>query len=138
MSQQVLITGGAGYLGSILTARLLAAGHRVTVLDNLMYGQQSLLHLCAEPGFEFVLGDARDASLVRTLAAQADVVVPLACVVGAPACDADPQLATQVNTEAIELLCGMLSPQQLLILPTTNSGYGTKTGETFCTEETPL
>jgi nucleoside-diphosphate-sugar epimerase len=134
----VLVTGGAGYLGSILCARLLETGHRVTVLDSLLYGQRSLLHLCADPRFDFVRGDARDEACLRDLLRQADVVIPLAAVVGAPACDRDPWLATSVNLDAVRLLDRLRSPRQLVVFPTTNSGYGTRSGAVHCTEDTPL
>jgi nucleoside-diphosphate-sugar epimerase len=134
----VLVTGGAGYLGSILCERLLAAGHRVTVLDSLLYGPGSLFHLCAQPRFAFVHGDARDEALLRTLLAGADVIIPLAAVVGAPACDRDPWLATSVNLDAIRLVNRLRSPRQLVVFPNTNSGYGTTSGETPCTEDSPL
>lgn len=138
MQTRVLVTGGAGYLGSVLCERLLDAGYRVTAVDNLIYQQRSLLHLCARPGFDFVFGDVRDEGLMRDLAAGADVIVPLAAVVGAPACDRDPQMARSVNLEAVRLLNRLRRPDQLVIFPTTNSGYGTKTGDVHCTEETPL
>lgn len=134
----VLVTGGAGYIGSVLTERLLAAGHRVTVVDNLMYGQRSLLHVCAHPRFEFVLGDARDEGLMAGLVKEADVLVPLAAIVGAPACDRDPDLARGVNLEAVRLVDRLRSPRQLVVFPNTNSGYGTRSGATHCTEDTPL
>ncbi len=138
MTTSILVTGGAGYLGSILCEHLLAAGYHVTVLDKLMYGQHSLFHLCANPNFEFVFGDAREAALLQRLVKDADVIIPLAAIVGAPACDRDPWLAQSVNLEAVQLLNRLRSPQQLIIYPNTNSGYGTKSGEAFCTEETPL
>ncbi len=94
---RVLVTGGAGYVGSVLCEHLLDAGCRVTVVDNLMYGQVSLSHLCADSRFEFVFGDARDESLVRRLVKDADVLIPLAAVVGAPACDRDPFTARSVK-----------------------------------------
>ena len=138
MAKNILVTGGAGYLGSVMTEHFLAAGYRVTVLDNLMYGQQTLLHFCANPSFEFVCGDARDRQLMASMVAQHDVVVPLAAIVGAPACDRDPLLATSLNFKAVEMLTGLLGAEQLLLIPTTNSGYGTQSGEVYCTEETPL
>ena len=138
MSLNVLVTGGAGYLGSVLCERLLAAGYRVTTVDDMMYQQRSLLHLCANPHFDFVLGDVRDKELMRRLVKEADVLIPLAAVVGAPACDRDPLLARSVNLEAVRLLNGLRSPQQMVIYPTTNSGYGTQSGDRFCTEDTPL
>ncbi len=138
MDTRVLVTGGAGYLGSVLVEHLLQAGYRVTVLDNLMYGQTSLFHLCANPRFEFAMGDVRDEPLMRRLISGADILTPLAAIVGAPACDRDPWLARAVNLEAIRLLNRLRSPSQLVICPTTNSGYGTRSGATYCTEETPL
>lgn len=135
---KILITGGAGYLGSILCEHMLDAGFSVTVLDSLIYGEQNLNHLCADPGFEFVRGDARDESILRPLVKNADVIIPLAAIVGAPACDLDPYMATSVNRDAIALLCKMRSKEQLLVYPTTNSGYGAKTGDVFCTEESSL
>ena len=135
---KILVTGGAGYLGSVLCERLLRAGYQVTVVDNLMYRQQSLFHLCADPRFEFVFGDARDEELMVRLIRQADVLIPLAAVVGAPACDRDPWLAKSVNLEAVKMLNRLRSSDQLVITPTTNSGYGTQSGDVYCTEETPL
>jgi nucleoside-diphosphate-sugar epimerase len=138
MSTRILVTGGAGYLGSVLCEHLLNAGYHVTVIDGLAYQQNSLFHLCANPHFEFFHGDARDEALVRRLAKSADVLIPLAAIVGAPACDRDPLLARTVNLEAIRLLNRLRDAGQLIVYPTTNSGYGTKTGDVFCTEETPL
>jgi nucleoside-diphosphate-sugar epimerase len=138
MNLHVLVTGGAGYLGSVLCERLLDAGYRVTAVDNLMYQQRSLLHLCANPHFDFVLGDVRDKELMRRLAKEADVLIPLAAIVGAPGCDRDPLLARSVNLEAVRLLNSLRSAQQPVIYPTTNSGYGTQSGDLFCTEDTPL
>jgi len=138
MSLHVLVTGGAGYLGSVLCEHLLASGYRVTTVDDMMYQQRSLLHLCANPHFDFVSGDARDKELMRRVVKEADVVIPLAAVVGAPACDRDPLLAQSVNLEAVRLLNSLRSTQQIVIYPTTNSGYGTKSGDLFCTEDTPL
>ncbi len=138
MAAKVLVTGGAGYLGSIICEHLLARGYRVTVIDNLLYNQQTLFHLCTHRGFEFVLGDVRDECLIAPLVDDADVLVPLAAIVGAPACDRDPCLARSVNLEAIQMLNRLRSSQQLVVFPTTNSGYGTKTEKVYCTEDTPL
>ena len=136
---KIVVTGGAGYLGSVLVPRLLRAGHQVTVLDNMMHGQSGLMHVCAEPGFEFVSGDVRDEPLLQRLIRDADAIVPrAAAVVGAPACARDPWLASSVNLDAIRLLLRLRSPSQLVVYPTTNSGYGTKSGDQICTEETPL
>lgn len=139
MSQkQILVTGGAGYLGSILSEHLLDKGYRVKVLDNLLYGEQNLFHLCSDCNFDFVYGDARNEQLVSSLLSEADVIIPLAAIVGAPACDRDPLMATSVNLEAVRMINRLRSRSQLLIYPTTNSGYGTKSGDMYCTEETPL
>ena len=135
---RILVTGGAGYLGSILSEHLLDAGHHVTIVDTSMYGQHSLFHLCAHPSFTFVRGDARCETLIRDHVANADVIIPLAAIVGAPACDRDPDLATTVNLDAVKMLNRMRSKDQLVIFPVTNSGYGTQSGEVYCTEETPL
>lgn len=138
MDTRILVTGGAGYLGSVLCEHLLDAGYHVTVLDNLMYGQQPLFHLCADPRFEFVRGDVRDEMLLSRLIPQADVLIPLAAIVGAPACDRDPWLARSVNRDAVGMLNRMRSPRQLVVFPVTNSGYGAKSGEMHCTEDSPL
>lgn len=138
MGPRVLVTGGAGYLGSVLCEHLLDAGCQVTVLDNLSHRQPSLFHLCANPGFAFQFGDGRDEALLRRLIAEADVLIPLAAVVGAPACDRDPWLCRALNVEAVRLLNRLRSPDQLVVFPTTNSGYGMKPGAEYCTEETPL
>jgi len=138
MPTRVLVTGGAGYLGSILCERLLQAGLSVTVLDNLLFGQHPHFHLCANPNYDFIFGDVRDEPLVQKLVKQADVIIPLAAIVGAPACDRDPWMTREVNFDAIQILNNARTPQQLVIYPTTNSGYGTKSGDVFCTEETAL
>jgi len=138
MTQKVLITGAAGYIGSILCEHLLASGHQVAAMDALIYGEQNLLHLCANPRFDFVHGDARDERLMKSLVKSADVVIPLAAIVGAPACDRDPVLAESVNLEAVRTLNRLRDAGQLIIYPTTNSGYGTKSGDVYCSEDTPL
>ncbi|TMC62751.1 MAG: NAD(P)-dependent oxidoreductase [Chloroflexi bacterium] len=136
--QRVLVTGAAGYIGAILCEHLLDAGHEVIALDTLAFGGGSLFHLCARPGFDFHLGDARDERVLRDLVPQADVLIPLAAVVGAPACDRDPIAARTLNLDAVRRLLALRSPQQLVLYPTTNSGYGTGSGAVLCTEETPL
>ncbi len=140
MAERVLVTGGLGYLGSILCEHLLDAGYQVTAVDNLMYGvgQQGLFHLCANPAFDFVKGDVRDEGLMARLVSQADVIVHLAAIVGAAACDRDPPLAASVNFESVRLLQRLRSPRQVVIFPNTNSGYGTTSGQTHCTEDSPL
>ena len=138
MTTRVLVTGGAGYLGSILCEHLLWARYRVTVVDKLIYGQSGLFHLCSSPSFDFVFGDARDEECLRRLVKEADVLIPLAAVVGAPACERDPWMARSVNFEAVRMLNRLRGSGQLLLYPTTNSGYGAKSGDVFCTEDSPL
>jgi nucleoside-diphosphate-sugar epimerase len=135
---KALVTGGAGYLGAVLCERLLAAGHRVTAVDSLAHGVPSLLHLCAHPAFEFVLGDARDEALVGRLVPEADVILPLAALVGVGACERDPWLARSLNLDAVRLLLRLRSTSQLVVFPNTNSGYGRRSGDVRCTEDTPL
>jgi len=138
MAQRVIVTGAAGYIGSILCEHLLDSGFEVVAVDALIYGEHNLFHLCANPRFDFVHGDARDESLIRSLIKDADVLIPLAAIVGAPACDRDPVLAESVNLESVRTLNRLREPGQLVIYPTTNSGYGTKSGDVYCNEETPL
>jgi nucleoside-diphosphate-sugar epimerase len=140
MGERVLVTGGLGYLGSILCEHLLHAGFQVRALDNLMYGsgQQGLFHLCANPAFDFARGDVRDEAVMRPAVREADVIIHLAAIVGAPACDRDPALTKSVNFEAVQLLGRLRGPGQLVIYPNTNSGYGITSGAALCTEETPL
>ena len=138
MTARLLVTGAAGYLGSVLCEHLLDAGYRVTALDSLMYGQNSLFHLCANPAFDFIEGDVRNEDLMQRLIKDADVIIPLAAIVGAPACKRDPGMTKSVNLEAVQLINRLRSPQQLVVYPNTNSGYGASTGDTYCTEDTPL
>lgn len=134
----ILVTGGAGYLGSTLVPMLLDQGHTVTVVDNFMFGQQSLAAVCYHPEFHLVRGDVRDRATLAPLIKRADVIVPLAARVGAPLCDLDPQAATSTNKQAIVDMLGDLSRDQLVLMPITNSGYGVGEADTFCTEDTPL
>ena len=138
MSQRVLVTGAAGYLGSILCEHLLDRGYDVHGIDNMMYGVSSLFHLCANPRFTFERGDARDQTLITRALKTADAIVPLAAIVGAPACDRDPRLATSTNFDAVTMINQMRSPSQRLVYMNTNSGYGISSGDLHCTEDTPL
>lgn len=134
----ILVTGGAGYLGSILVPALLEAGYRVTVLDSFMFRQNSLSHVCADPRFDVVRGDARDEDTLRPLLAKADAVIPLAALVGAPLCDMDKLAAVSTNRDAVLSLVRLLSREQRILMPVTNSGYGIGEQGKFCTEDTPL
>jgi nucleoside-diphosphate-sugar epimerase len=138
MSHNILVTGGAGYLGSIMVPDLLNAGHQVTVLDNFMFQQASLNHVCNNPNFSIVKGDIRIESVMAPLLKKADIVIPLAALVGAPLCNLDPVGATTINHDAITLMIKLLSKQQIVLMPTTNSAYGTGDENNFCTEESPL
>jgi len=135
---RILVTGGAGYLGSVLVPTLLADGHNVTVIDNFLYGQASLLDCCHHPGLTIIRGDARDRAVLAAAVKQADAIIPLACLTGAPACDRNPAEARRINLEAIRLLLELRSRTQPIIFPTTNSGYGVGQAGIHCTEETPL
>ena len=134
----VLVTGGAGYLGSILVPTLLARGCAVTAVDNFLYGQTSLLDCCAYENFTVVRGDVRDERLMLPLLKKADVIMPLACLVGAPLCAQKPIEARSINLDAILMLLKNASKAQRFISPTTNSGYGVGQAGVFCTEETPM
>jgi nucleoside-diphosphate-sugar epimerase len=138
MAEKVLITGGAGYLGSIISEELMNEGYDITCLDNLMYRQNSLIHLSNRNNFDFIYGDARDERLLKELVPKYDTLIPLAAIVGEDACNSRSFEATTTNLDAVVLLNNLRSREQKLILPNTNSGYGSTTGEIYCTEDTPL
>ncbi len=135
---KVLVTGGAGYLGSVLVPALLDRDCTVAVVDNFMYGQDSLAAVCYHPRFSIIRGDVRSIEIMRPLVKDADVIIPLAALVGAPLCDRDPLAATSTNKQAIVDMLPLLSRDQRVILPITNSGYGVGEAGKFCTEETPI
>lgn len=135
---RVLVNGASGYLGSVLVPFLLQQGHEVVALDNFMYGQTPLLGCCHDPKFRIVRGDVRDRELMRFWLHWSDAILPLACIVGAPACGADPMAARSVNLDAVKTLLEMRSREQAVIFPTTNSGYGIGEPGAYCTEESPL
>lgn len=142
MNDRILITGGAGYIGTTLVPVLLDMGYDVTVVDNLMYRQTTLTTHCFNPKFKFVKGDVRDYDLIDPLIKEHDIIIPLACIVGMPACKKDERAAVQVNEDAVKHIADIVGNNKKIIFPTTNSGYGIgemKDGElVHCNEETPL
>jgi len=136
--EKILVTGGAGYIGSVLVPELLRNGYKVTVLDSLVYGQNSLLDCCINPEFEFIKGDICDEELISSLVPKFDTILALAAIVGAPACSANRALTEMVNYDAPMMMLKKLSGSQRVVFPTTNSGYGIGEKDKFCTEETPL
>jgi nucleoside-diphosphate-sugar epimerase len=136
--KNILVTGGAGYIGSTLVPDLLSKNHKVTVVDNFMYKQASLASSIKNKNFSLVFGDVRDEGLMKGLVSKADVIIPLAAIVGAPACDKDPVLAQTINKDSILWLLQKLSPAQQIIMPTTNSAYGSGDQNNFCDEKSPL
>jgi len=136
---KILITGGAGYLGSVLTGTLLNKGYSVTVLDKLLFNQTSLLQYTSNPNFKFIYGDVRNVTELEKLCKEADVIIPLAAIVGFPACAQDPKLAKEINFDQIVNIVKFTNGKNKKILyPNTNSGYGLGIGQSECTEESPL
>lgn len=135
---KILVTGGAGYIGSIFIPMLLCEGHQVTVIDNFMYRQNALLDCCADTRLSVIRGDARDASLMKRTIKESDAIFPLACLTGAPLCARDPEAAKSTIIDAVSLILENRSQSQIIIYPTTNSGYGIGEKGKHCTEETPL
>jgi len=134
----ILVTGGAGYIGSVLVPTLLNAGHKVTVIDNFMFSQISLLDCCINKDLTLIKGDTRDKSLMAEHIKTADAIVPLACLTGAPLCDKEPKEAEEIIFDAIKMITKLRSSNQMIVYPTTNSGYGVGEQGKHCTEETPL
>lgn len=135
---KVLITGGAGYIGSVLCYKLLEKGFEVIVLDNFMHKQSSLMDCCHFPKFQVVRGDCRNEAIVSKLMKNTDIIIPLAALVGAPLCDRDQIGTLSINFEAIKLICRLASPSQRILFPVTNSGYGIGEKGKICTEDSPL
>jgi nucleoside-diphosphate-sugar epimerase len=138
MNKKVLITGGSGYLGSVLVNDLLKQGFQITVLDNFMYGQSSLNQYCSNKNFNVVNGDVRDKICMKHLMKSSDVIIPLAAFVGAPLCKKDPVGAKTINYDAIMMMLELKAKSQSILMPTTNSAYGSGNNENFCNEESPL
>jgi nucleoside-diphosphate-sugar epimerase len=136
---KILITGGAGYLGSVIAGRMLKEGYKVIVLDKLVFNQTSLLQYTSNSDFKFIHGDVRNEKLLEKLCNEADVIIPLAAIVGFPACAAEPELAREINYQQIFNIVKFTNGKGKKILyPNTNSGYGLGTGQSECTEESPL
>jgi len=135
---KIFVTGGAGYLGSVIVPELLKKGYQVTVLDNFMYNQNSLLDCCHDQNLTIMRGDANDEALLKEGMGQADAILPLACLTGAPLCDKEPKLAESIILDAVRSIITLRSKDQIIIYPTTNSGYGIGEKDKHCTEETPL
>ena len=135
---KILVTGGAGYLGSIMVPMLLEKGNKVIVVDNFLYNQTSLLDCCNRKELQIIRGDVRNQALMSDAMRDIDVIFPLACLVGAPLCEKMPLEAKSINYDAIKMILELRSKSQLIIFPTTNSGYGVGQKGLHCTEETPL
>jgi nucleoside-diphosphate-sugar epimerase len=135
---KILVTGAAGYIGSVMVPVLLRKGYEVIALDNFMYNQASLLDCCYDPKLTIVRGDARDKALISKYLKGVDAIFPLACLTGAPLCAKDPVGARSTNLEAVKMILELRSRNQIVIFPTTNSGYGIGQEGVYCTEETPL
>jgi len=134
--KKVLITGGAGYLGSVLTEVLLNKGYEVTVIDNLLYKQTSLAPFTYNKNFKFILGDVTDSATLKGLVESHDVIIPLAAIVGMPACKSNPELAIKINYEQVRNITEWITRNQMLLIPNTNSQYGSSTE--IITEESPF
>lgn len=134
----ILVTGAAGYIGSVLVPQLLSEGHRVIAIDNFMYQQTSLLDCCAHERLTLIRGDARDRNLMVEHLKTAEVIFPLACYTGAPLCAKDAVGAETTNLGAVKLILELRSKEQRVIFPTTNSGYGIGQKGIYCDEKTPL
>ncbi|OGS44937.1 MAG: hypothetical protein A2539_04475 [Elusimicrobia bacterium RIFOXYD2_FULL_34_15] len=135
---KILVTGGAGYIGSVLVPKLLQNGFEVAVVDNFTYSQNSLADCCYNDNFSVIRGDVRDENLMKSLLESPDIIIPLAALVGAPLCDNDRIGAKTINTDAVKFIADNTSKNQRIIIPTTNSGYGIGQKDKFCTEKTPL
>lgn len=135
---KILITGAAGYIGSVMVSELLKKRHEIIAIDSFIYNQTSLLDCCHDKNLKIIRGDARDKELISRCLKGVDAVFPLACLTGAPLCSKDPLNARSVNFDAVKMILDLRSKNQIVIFPTTNSGYGIGQKGIFCTEKTPL
>lgn len=138
MKKSFLITGGAGYIGSMLTTKLISLGHTVYVLDKILFSKEPLFHLFSYPNFHFVHEDVRNKKVLKKLMNKVDYILPLAALVGAPICEKNKKTAVEVNLKNIEFIVKNIKKNQRIIYPTTNSGYGVGEKSKFCTEDSPL
>ena len=138
MGHKILVTGGAGYLGSTMVPELLKAGNQVTVLDNFFYHQNSLAHVCHDTNLKVINGDIRLKEIMTAAMSEADIIIPLAAFVGAPLCNKDPVGATTINRDAILMMLELANDDQAILMPTTNSAYGSGNDNNFCDEESEL
>ena len=136
--KNILITGGAGYIGSMLVPALLKEGHKITVIDNFMYKQNSLAPVCENKNFNIINGDIRNMELMKSLIDKNEVIFPLAAIVGAPLCNKDPFAAQSINHDAIIEMFKICSKDHQIIMPTTNSAYGSGGENNFCDEKSIL
>ncbi len=136
--EKILITGGAGYIGSMLTTKLIEKGYRVTVIDSLQFSKNSLNHLFAHKNFKFIYGDVRNKNLIKKNIKKHNIIIPLAALVGAPLCEKYKKEAKEINFESIKYMLKIVSKKQKIIFPTTNSGYGIGQKEKYCDENSPL
>ncbi len=135
---KILITGGAGYIGSVLSDMLLEKGHNVTIIDKFIFNQNSLGHIAHNKKLNIIKGDVTKLSDIKKSLKENDLIIPLAGYVGAPICKKFPRISTEVNKGSIKLLKKNLSKSQFVIYPNSNSGYGTTNPDSFCNEHTPL
>ncbi len=136
--KKILITGGAGYIGSVLSTELVNQGHKVTVLDLLKYNKNSLSHLYFHKNFKFIYGDARNKKIMKNLIRQNEFIIPLAGLVGAPLCDKFKKDAISTNFKAVKMIKELVNKKHKVIYMTTNSGYGVGEKNKFCDENSPL
>lgn len=138
MKKNILVTGGAGYIGAVLVPELLKAGHFVTVIDNFMFHQSSLNHCCSYQNFKIINGDIRHKEFIEKYYKSAEIIIPLAALVGAPICNKDIVGAHSVNHDATIFMLSVLNDDQIVLMPTTNSAYGTGNDKNLCDETSPL